>query len=275
MTSADIVTRHAPTSVVAFLKGATPPQRAWYLTRGEPQCLLGTYLVEGDLVERLFPALRGIRVGEHVATPEEAVAAAGAVRLRLLVEPLEPVDEAELGIDDEAIRIADMMERSGARIETILHIGSMMDDDGRGPVFEAVAGIVMGIRSARRAVRPPAPLLEGVDPRSAPVAERLPEVVEDLPLLRRLADMEGRPSRAEIAEELMMLTHDLGALGFLVEVSVPQHVPHADGAGASIHGGVRTTGWRYASTFAVAAARAAQWADDRIDEMWPARAKAA
>lgn len=275
MTKPNIVTRHAPASVAAFLRQASQPQRAWYLTRGEPQCLIGNYLVGSDLVERLSPALRGIKVGEHVATPEEAVAAADAVRRRLLNEPLEIVDEAALGIDGEAIAIADMMERAGARIETILHIGSMLDDDGRGPVFEAVAGIVMDIRAARRAVRPAAPLLDGVDPQAKAFAERLPEVVEDLPLLLRLADMEGRPSRVDLADELMTLTHDFGALGFLVEVSVPKHVPHTDGVGASINAGVRTTGWRYASTFAVAAARAAEWAEARIDEMWSARVKAA
>lgn len=277
----NITTRTAGVAVSEFLKTATPEQRASYLIRGEPECFSGSYMGKDGLEQRLYPALRGVIVGKEAKNAEDAIAEARQMHAHLSTLATEPVDEAALGIDDEAINLSYRFESAGARLETILHIGTMNDISPADTLAEAIEDIVLDIVEGRKARREEAPLLAVADHEAgAEQTSRIPQVAKDLPLFVHLADTlfppEGekpatRPHRSEIFDEFLAYAHDHGAMGFLVNVSVPQYSPHKDGRGASIHGGVRYHEWRYASTFQVAADRALEWAEDRIHQMWPGR----
>jgi len=268
MTDIVTTTRFASRPVIDFLRDTTPARRAGYLSRGKPQCLEVQYMAPEGFITRLHAGLRGVRIGDAVETPEEAIARANGYRADLLAGDLEHVDEQALGIDDEAVDLAQRFHETGARMERIVHIGSMLDDEA-GPLAEALGDIVADIRSVRKQARSEAPLLATVDDRAKASQPEVPAVAKDLPALLKLAEMAGRPRQSELVEEFSMIAHDEGAMGFLVEVSVPEHVPHKDGRGASVHGGIRRTAWRYASTYGVAADRALEWADGEIRRMWP------
>ena len=218
-----------------FLRSAPKAQRIWWMTRGEPECLrLQTFGPEG-LSVLLYPSLRGVGIGKPVATVEEAVAKAAAVKADLLAtEELEPVDEAALGIDDEATELATLLTEASVRIETIAHVGTMQEGSMSDPLAEIVDD------------------LDG---------DHLVSALVDLPFLVPLLRSEERTTSAEFREEFSMRMHDAGADGFLVQASVPTLSPHRDGKGASVHYGDRRTDVFYASTFRHACLKALAWGE--------------
>ena len=229
-------TDFAPPIVSAFLREATKEQVNWYLAQSEPQCLSGTFMEEGELVDKIFPGLRGVMVGKEVKTFDEAIAKAGEVKAKLLEGDLEPFDEVTMGIDDEARDLQRAFDEGLVRLEAIAHVGTMQDGSISEPLEE---------------------MLERFD-LEYPVA-----ALDDLPFVRKA--LENEEYEAEI-EDIIQIMRDHGAVGFLIEASVPHRTPHGDGS-ASIHYGTRRTNVFYASTFAAAARKAIVWAAKETAKM--------
>lgn len=237
-------TRFAPSVVTEFLQNATPGQRTWYLTRGEPQCLEGCIVTNEGMQPRYYPGLRGIAVGKAAPNPNAAIDEAAAVLARMLAKGgHEAFDEAEAGIDGEASDLAERFSSVGARLEAIHHIGAMMTDGMPEALTEIVAGLADGSASM---------------------------LYDDIPFLWPLIDRtiaEGtEDDESALAEDFSLLAGDHGYLGFVVEVTVPEYVPTGSGS-ASIRMGCRHVEHRYGSTFKVACDRALAWAEEEIARM--------
>lgn len=219
--------RFAPAVVTDYLKDAPKPQVDWYLGTGEPQCLEGQFLIRGDFVTKLFPGLRGIKVGDEVATIDEAIAKATEVRATIREREQEPFDLAAAGIDDEARDLQQDADEALMRIETIVHIGTMQDGHLADPLQEMLEDLEA----------------DGTDP-----------VLDQLPFLRKiLADIDCG------VEDVVQEMRDRGTVGFLIQASVPGMTRRDDGS-ASIHYGIRTLRIFYGSTFGVACRAALDWA---------------
>lgn len=276
----EITSRFASITVGDFLKTATAGRRMWYIAQGKPQALQGNFLVEGNFETRIFPGLRGIRVGNAVKTAEEAISEATRVRDDLLArDDLEPFDEAELGVDDEAIDLAERFQDVGARIESILHIGGMSPDEGT----EALRTFIEDLEADRpNALFDDIPWLQSfLEPSKSATAQETDaenaqtgsaevsageEAREDDDEDPR-EDEEDERSTEELIDDFLMRAHDHGTMGFVVEVSVPLYVPHGSGGGCSVHMSTRYLQQRYASTFRVACERGLDWAEKKIEEM--------
>lgn len=243
----------AKPATMRILRDLTKDQRRTYMARGVPRALVGTYLlVEGDMfgetVTKIRPSLRGIIVGDEVASIDEAVVKAAEVRDRLMAEGLlADLDEIALGIDGEAVDLEARFQEAGVRIENIVHIGTMQD----GTPSEALREMIGNI--------------EEHDVRALDA---------HLPFLARLhrlrEDEDGDMDEHEFADEFLESARDEGLSGFLVEVSVPHITPHA-GGGWSIHGGIRSLAVRYGANYRQACERALEWAEAKNEEMRQAK----
>lgn len=262
----ETTSRFASITVGNFLKEASGGRRMWFLAQGEPQALVGSFMTKDGFETRIFPGLRGVRVGDAVSTAQEAEAEAARVRADLLGrDDLEAFDEAEAGVDDEATDIAARFQESGARLDRIIHVGAMAPDDG----CEDLRTLIEDLDPAYPDLLfKDIPWLAGFLRPEQKAGADMSEAHED-----RGDDEDGeedepeRRSVDELVDDFLMTAHDHGTMGFVVEVSVPKYVPHKDGAGCSIHMGTRYLQHRYASTFRVACDRALEWAEARIGEM--------
>lgn len=223
-----ITTRFASPAVSAFLKKAEPGQQNWFLTRGDPQCLSGDFMEAGNFVTKLYPGLRGIIVGKAVDTPEEAIVNAAATKKRLLAEKCEPFDEAAAGVDDEALDLQERFDKGLLRLENIAHIGTMQD----GSLAEPLREMIEHLEDARASLIDDLPFLAAFDPE----------------------------------EDIIEILRDHGAVGFLIEASIPTRTRHDDRS-ASIHYHTRQTEIFYGSTFATACAKALAWAESETNLM--------
>jgi hypothetical protein len=246
--------RTASAAVGEFLRTATKPQKLWFMTRGEPTCLSLTVMDADGLKSVFYPSLRGITVGQTVASPEEAVAAAAKVKADIIAtETLEAVDEVELGIDDEALDLADLFDDNLVRIDQICHVGTMFEGSAAEPLERIIDDLMSYDKSS---------------------------AFDDLPFLRKLADSlkpkaksddedadeEERPSSGEILEDALMVLRDNGAVGFFVEASVPEISDVREGA-YSVHYGMRRTDIHYASTYRRACLKALAWGKAELAAM--------
>lgn len=222
--------RFAPPVVTAFLRTATEAQVNWYLSTGPAQCLVGSTFEGGRFENRYYPGLRGIVVGAAVGDAEKAIALAEEVRQRSLSRPQEPFDEIEAGIDDEARDLQDQFDACNLRLESIAHIGTMQDGSIADPLKEMLGDLEPGRRVA---------------------------AMDDLPVLAAALTGGHCDSASDIVEQLQ----EYGAVGFLIEGSVPDRTFH-EGGGATIHYGSRTTNIFYGSTFSAACRKALAWAED-------------
>ena len=57
-------------NVSNFLKNAPKPQVNWYLSQGEPAYYIGSVIEGENIVEKIYPSLRGIVVGEEEKTKD-------------------------------------------------------------------------------------------------------------------------------------------------------------------------------------------------------------
>lgn len=181
----------APPIVSAFMREATKEQVNWYLAQSEPQCLSGTFMEEGEFVEKKFPGLRGVMVGKEVQTIDEAIAKAEEVKAKLLEGELEPFDEVAMGIDDEARDLQQAFDEGLVRLEAITHVGTMQDGSISEPLEEMLERFNLDY----------------------PVAAH-----DDLPFVRKA--LEDEEYEAE-DEDIIQIMRDHGAVGFLIEASVP------------------------------------------------------
>jgi len=241
MTKADTTSQLASPAVGLFLRRATPGQVSWYLSQGEPQALSTTALVKGEFVERIHPGLMGLAVGAPVATAELAIEAARAKLDDLLSRPeeLESFDIVEAEIDDEAITLARAFDQASARIESIAHIGTMTDGSASDVLTEIVEDMDL----------------------DHPVS-----AFEDLPFMVKLLEEPDGRRRGELMEDFLMMCHDHGRQGFLIQTSVPEMRPTGSDS-FSVHYGSRRTDVFYGSTYAVACRKALAWVERETEAM--------
>lgn len=233
--------RQASYAVASYLSKAKPGQVSWYLSQSEPQAISVMQMIEGDFVNRIYPGLRGLVVGQPCGTVEEAEAAAAAKLAELLSDPsaLEPFDVVAAEIDDEATDLSQAFDQASLRLESIAHIGTMQEGSPSDPLVEIVEN------------------LDVDHPVSA---------LDDLPFLVPMLLQEGRRRRDDLLEDFQMLCHDHGRQGFLIEASVPRMVPTGEGS-FSVHYGTRHLDVFYGATFAVACRKALAWAERQVEAM--------
>jgi hypothetical protein len=251
MNDSKTTSRIASAAVVRFLKDATPGQKEWYMAQGEPSCFIG-HATDPDGMRRvMYPCLRGIMVGKPAASVEEAVAEARRFRNELLAkEGLEPVDEVELGIDDEAHDLEDLFSEQIGTIQQIAHVATMANCD-RGEVLTMIMRDVIDALGAGCSL----------------------SLIDDLPCLRPLVehsrecaeDGDGR-TRDDLVDDAIMMMRDAGAMGFLVLASHPD-IGNVRGDSFSIHGHTYETDIFYGSTYAMACRKAVAWFDRTLEEM--------
>lgn len=234
----------APKPIQDFIRQATPSQRLGYLVKGEPQCIALQTYKNDEFITLYAPGLRGVMVAKPVDTPELAVSTAADRLAEFLMEQLEEVDEIALGIDTEGFDINMKMAEIGCRIEHIFHIGSMVAD---GTLPEAFRDLINDLASDHAYAK-----------RQPKGAIRRPAIYDELPILPEIF-AQPHKARGELDDIFVGACHDAGSYGFIVVVSIPTYHPHANG-GARIDLGCRRIEHRYASTFAVACDRAAEWA---------------
>lgn len=251
--------RTASTAVGAFLRTASKPQKMWFMTQGEPTCLTLTVMQDGGLKNVFYPSLRGIAMGQPVESPKLAVEKAAKVKADIIAtEPMEAVDEAALGIDDEALDLADLFNEDLVRIDAVCHIATMYEGSAAEPLERLLDDMLSYGECA---------------------------AFEDLPFLRRLTTPEkakptsdedqndvgndeddDRPSSDELVDDAMMLLRDNGAMGFLIEATVPE-ISDVRGGAYSVHYGIRRTEIIYASTYRQACLKALDWGRAQIAAM--------
>lgn len=235
-----ITVKPAPKPVQDFIRNATPPQRMGFLGKGNPECIEVQIMGGSDIKTAYFPGLRGVLVGKEVDTPEAAIAAAQDRLSEFLSEKQESVDEAALGIDTEGYDISLRFNSIGCRLENIIHIGAMTT---RHEITDDLEDLIQDFCHSEKSA-----------------------IFDDLPLLRSLVDdhKAGGPDPVAFFAEAC---HEAGEYGFIVVVSMPEHRPHPDRRGATVHSGVSHVEYRYASTFQVACDRAAEWAEAEYQRM--------
>jgi hypothetical protein len=247
----------APKNVQDFIRSATQGQRMGFLSKGEPQCIsFQTFSPDKGLFTVLYPGLRGVIVGKGVETPEEAVAVAAQRLTEFSADPsLVEVDEIALGIDGEGHAFSQRFAEIGCRLEAIYHIGTMgMTDD----MPETLADLVSDVEH-----------------------ELASKLLEDMPAIKVAIDRtaaeakESKEVPSPLRDYFIETCHDEGYHGFVVTVSIPLHKPHADGRGASIHGGIRHLQSRYGANFRTACERALEWAAGEYERMMAERPEAA
>ena len=224
-----ITEQFAPQHVTDTLKTLNKDQVDWYLTRGEPQCLQGQFLVDGDFAIKLFPGLRGIIVGKEVKTAKQAIAAAQKVRDNALARSPQAFDETMAGLSTEANDLQVRFEENLLRVEDIAHVGTMQDGSIADPLERILDNLIC----------------DG----------KVGEYAKDLVFLNE--DLAG----AEV-EDIVSMMRDRGAVGFLIEVSVPEQTPRSDKS-RDIHYHTRHTQIIYGSTYQVACEKALAWAEQR------------
>jgi hypothetical protein len=233
--------RFASGNVAAFLRTATAGQKAWYMAQGEPQCLTGCILDDKGLKTVLYPGLRDIVVGQATSTEKEAVAKASEVLDELKADAgiFEPFDEAAYGVDDEAIDLAAAFDEASVRLERIAHIGTMREGSPSDVLKE---------------------LVEDMD------VDHPVSAMHDLPHVVRIKLSDEDMDDEALMDDFLMGCHDAGAMGFLVEASVPEMRPNGPSS-FSVHYGSRRTDVFYASTFAQACRKALEWAAEEVESM--------
>lgn len=256
--------RTASTAVGAFLRTASKPQKMWFMTQGEPTCLTLAVMQDGGLKNVFYPSLRGIAMGQPVESPKLAVEKAAKVKADIIAtEPMEAVDEAALGIDDEALDLADLFNEDLVRIDAVCHIATMYEGSAAEPLERILEDLLSYDKCA---------------------------AFEDLPFLRRLTTPEKakptsdgdqddaedlddavdgddeRPSSDELVDDALMLLRDNGAMGFLIEATVPE-ISDVRGGAYSVHYGIRRTEIIYASTYRQACLKALDWGRAQIAAM--------
>lgn len=233
--------RFASPAVIAFLNAATKGQKSWYMAQGEPQCLTGCIVGKDGLRSVLYPGLRGIVVGPEAADERTALAAAAEAlsRIRADSATFEPFDESAHDIDDEAIDLAAAFEQASLRLERIAHIGTMQDGSPSDVLKE---------------------LVEDMD------VDHPVSAMYDLPHVVRIKLSDDDMDDEAMMDDFLMGCHDTGAMGFLVEASVPEMRPTGP-TSFSVHYGSRRTDVFYASTFAHACRKALAWAEKEVESM--------
>lgn len=247
-------TRYASAAVSAFLKTATKPQRLWYMVQGQPKCYVGNVMDDKGLREVLYPCLRGIMIGKPVGSVDDAVAEAARVKADIIAtETLEPVDEAALGIDEEALELGESIDEGLAQIEDICHVATQAGTVRSEVLEEMIEDVYRDIREGRET-----------------------PVLADLPFLSRFAKKQNVDTSEEdedesdggIVDDMLMAMRDAGAVGFLVRASVPEISDvRADGGGYSVHYGTRRLEIFYGSTYRHACLKAIDWAERQIERM--------
>src|SRR5690606_34686628 len=157
-----------------------------------------------------------------------------------LAEPRDEIDEAALGIDGEGYDINRRFAQIGCRLENIFHVGAMSVDHDLPESLEEMIGDLAYNRDSL--------------------------IFKDLPFLKAMFAC-AKKHREDPQQLFSETSYDEGIFGFIVLVSIPEHRPHADGKGASVHMSTRYTECRYGSTFKVACDRAAEWAEAKYKQM--------
>lgn len=189
------------------------------------------------------PAVRGVIVGSFFEDAEEAQGAAEEYLGKLQNKALPFFSERELGIDDECRMQAEVCFDKDLRLDSILHIGSLIATDA----FET---------------RYPEPSLqafmEWVGNPSANIDPSLTALVPQID-----------PEDEDEDEFHLVLGEHLryeGFNGFLIHAATPRRSYDADGNGCNLSWGWYKTTWVYGENFERAFKAAEAWVDRMIEE---------
>ena len=224
-----ITEQFAPQHVTDTLKTLNKDQVDWYLTRGEPQCLQGQFLVDGNFTISLFPGLRGVIVGKAVETADQAIAAAQKVKDNALARSPEAFDEAAAGLSTEANDFQTRFEEHLLRVEDVAHVGTMQDGSIADPLERILDNLIFSCEIGEYA--------------------------------KELTFLSDYLTSSEV-DDIVSMMRDRGTVGFLIEVSVPEQTPRSDNS-RDIHYHTRHTQIVYGSTYQVACEKALAWAEQK------------
>ena len=215
-----------------FMK-LTEAQRNQYMLNGEPAYEMVGRFKDGQYVQEYFPALNGIAIGLPAKNEADAIAKAAEYRTHLAKQPRETVDEHALELDHEADKLSKSILARLVRVVSVVHIGTI--DENRLP--QAFIDMIDQL----------------VDQDSA-------DAYKDLPFLK--VDQNDETLDAEDAYQLMT---DYGALGFLVQASMPTITYQKDGT-ARISERTRRTNIFYGSNYEAAVRKAVAWERESHEE---------
>lgn len=219
----------------AWFAQASMEDRACWLSRGEPSAL--EYYNERTQTLSFAPALRGVRVGDQCDSMMDALDASAAQRDAYIAEFGDRMlDEVGLKIDGANWLMAEACDEHIFRIETILHLASMMAERSAGPLIQFLDDLTDG----------------SVD---------IKPLTADLPFLPALLaeDREG----GSLAEDFFEDAINEQTLGFLLQVAQPT-LRRSQHGGQSYSWGAYQTTWVYGHSYAEAFERAKDWAASRI-----------